>query len=110
MLKKAKLFVLFVGIMSISCAALAQKASAPQPGKPVPRHACRDQCAGPQHALVEEFRLPRTKAVDRVRIGRVVRRKSSGISSFGLSCRGTAGRTGGSKQLDSAIGPAPGLG
>src|SRR4029077_18396647 len=35
MLKKAKLFVLFVGIMGLSCAALAQKNSEPQPGKPV---------------------------------------------------------------------------
>src|SRR5438874_13279000 len=35
MVKTAKLFVLLVGITSISCAALAQKASEPQPGKPV---------------------------------------------------------------------------
>jgi hypothetical protein len=35
MLKAAKLFVLLVGILSISCAALAQKTSEPQPGKPV---------------------------------------------------------------------------
>ena len=35
MLKTAKLFVVIVGIMSLSCAVLAQKVSEPQPGKPV---------------------------------------------------------------------------
>lgn len=35
MLKAARLFVVIIGIISFSCAALAQKASEPQPGKPV---------------------------------------------------------------------------
>src|SRR5256714_14592945 len=35
MLKTAKLLVVIIGIMSISCAALAQKTSEPQTGKPV---------------------------------------------------------------------------
>src|SRR5438876_11805683 len=81
----------------------------PRPGEPVPSHPCRDQCAGPQHALVEEFDLLRTKAVDRVRIGRVVRGKSTRIGAFSLSCRAAADRTGLSNELDAAIGPAPGL-
>src|SRR5256885_5146485 len=62
----------------------------PRPREPVPSHACSHQCATPQQALVEELHLPGTKAVDRVRIGGVVRRKSSSIGSFGLMCRGTA--------------------
>src|SRR5438094_8482239 len=81
----------------------------PQPREPVPSHACGHQGAAAQQALVEELHLPGTKAVDRVRIGGVVRRKSSGIGVFGLSYPGTAGQTGGSKELDAAIGPAPRL-
>src|SRR6266550_6498220 len=81
----------------------------PQPCQPVPSHACGHQGAAPQQALVEELHLPGTEAVDRVRIGGVVRWKSSRIGSFGLMCRGTADGTGGSKELDPAIGLTPGL-
>src|SRR2546430_15594708 len=82
----------------------------PRPREPVPSHACSHQCATPQQALVEELHLPGTKAVDRVRIGGVVRRKSSSIGSFGLMCRGTADGTGGSTKPAARSRAGPRLG